>query len=59
MMKSKDEMLNISVAHVCPKCKGKRKLKNGEQCPTCKGGGVVFEKTDSPKVGDSFTKETQ
>lgn len=52
-------MLNVSVAHVCPKCDGKRKLENGEDCPTCEGRGVVFEKNESPKVGDSFTKRNR
>lgn len=42
---------------VCPKCDGEKKI-DGKDCPTCDGSGVVWRE-ETPKVGDSFTKDLQ
>ena len=47
----------MSKPYTCPKCNGLKKVDN-KNCPTCEGTGVVW-KEDSPKVGDSFTKEAK
>jgi len=42
------------VVAVCPKCSGMKKVEE-KTCNICDGTGVIW-KSDSPKVGDKFTK---
>lgn len=47
----------MSEPHICPQCKGLKKV-NDKPCEICAGTGLVWEPLEkNRKAGDSFTKE--